>query len=199
MAPLAKSFDPFERDHMARPKKTDTDDTQTPESIAALEEQLAQAKKKVKYNFQKQAGKLHSLYKLLSSTFKKNTSFTSVPNWEDAEHVHFFHSISSSGDSQTTCVPIGGHFHEMIMVTPATETEPAVYKCSGPLKKVRQKNSQGYWEVVSVPANGVDNHTHEVEYKHSEIWSPTPMNPEFIKLQTQMAAKIVQSDQFIEQ
>jgi len=183
---------------MARPKKIETDPT--PESIAALEEQLAQAKKSVKYNFQKQAGKLHSLYKLLTATFKKNTSFTNFPTWEDAEHVHFFHSISSSGDPQTTCVPIGGHFHEMIIVTPATETEPAVYKCSGPLKKVRQKNpSTGQWEVVAVPANGVDHHTHEVQYKHSEIWSPTPMNPEFLKMQAQMAAKIVSSNEFVEQ
>jgi hypothetical protein len=87
----------------------------------------------------------------------------------------------------------------MILITPATEDEPAVYKCSGPLKKVRQKNNRGEWEVVKVPVNAADHHTHEVEYKHSEIWSPPSMHPDFIKMQSQMAAKIVKSDQFVEQ
>jgi hypothetical protein len=174
--------------------------TQDPmEAIAAKEAELASLKQSVKFNFQKHVQKIHSLYKLLPAMLKKNTSFTNVPNWEDAEHVHFFHSISSSGEPQHQCVPIGGHFHEMIMVKPPTETEPAVYECSPPLKRVRQKNSAGHWEIVSVPANGVDHHTHAVEYKHSEIWSPTPINPEFIKFQQQMASKIIKSDLFVEQ
>lgn len=191
---------------MARPKKEITEQTPTTENpmaeieaIAAKERELSAMKKSIKFNFQKQAQKIHSLYKLMVSNFVTNKSFTSEPNWESVEHVHFFHTINSAGQVQTTCAPVGGHFHEMILVTPATETEPAVYKCSGPLKKVRQKNKMGSWEVVSVPVNGVDAHTHEVEYKHSEIWTPPTMNPEFAKLSQMMAAKVVKSDQFYEQ
>lgn len=192
---------------MARPKKENTEPTlEAPltqmdeiQAIAAKEKELAEMKKNIKFNFQKQSQKIHSLYKLLTSSFVKNTSWTSEPRWEEVEHTHFFHSINSAGQPQTTCAPVGGHFHEMILVKAATEAEPAVYKTSGPLKKVRQKNNRGEWVIVSVPANGVDQHTHEVEYRHSEIWSPAAINPEFAKLQAQMAAKIVKSDQFYEQ
>lgn len=184
---------------MARPKKIEDSQRVDPlEEIAAKENELAEMKKSVKYNFQKQAQRLHSLYKLATANFKKNTSFTSTPSWVDVEHSHFFHSIDSSGQPQLQCVPIGGHFHEMILVTPATESKPAVYKCSTPLKKVRQKNANGEWEIASVPAANVDHHTHEVQYLHSEIWTPPTMNPEFVKLQAQMAAKIVKNDSFIE-
>lgn len=169
------------------------------EEIAAQEEKLAALKKNVKWNFQKHAQKIHSLYKLLPARFKRNVSWTSTPDWQEVEHVHFFHSINSSGEKQIECVPIGGHFHEMKVVTPATENEPAVLECSPPLKRVRQKNVDGHWEVVTVLAAPNDNHRHEVEYKHSEIWSPPNINPEFAKLQEQMASKFIKSSEFVEQ
>ena len=185
---------------MARPKKeTTTEPLDEIQLIAQKEKELSEMKKNVKFNFQKQAQKIHSLYKLALSTFKANKSWTSEANYVDVEHTHFFHTINSSGQAQTTCAPVGGHFHEMILVTPATEDTPPVYKCSGPMKKVRQKNAYGAWEVVSVPVNGIDHHTHEVTYLHSEIWNPPKMNPEFTKLQAQMAAKIVKSTEFYEQ
>lgn len=185
---------------MARPKKEhqETELTHSVEDIAAMEQKLAEAKRSVKYNFQKQSQKLHSLYKLQPAKFKKNVSYTSTPEWVDVEHVHFFHSISSTGEKQTRSVNIGGHFHELIEVTPATADEPAVYRCSGPLKEVRQKNAAGQWEIVTVPATAIDHHTHDVTYLHSEIWSPQPLNQEFLKFQQQMASKIVKSDQFVE-
>lgn len=184
---------------MARPRNTETTTETTIDDVAAAEEALAKLKKSVKYNFQKQAQRLHSLYKLLPAKFKRNVSFTDSPQWEDAEHVHFFHSINSNGEPQKECVPIGGHFHEMLMLSPATETSPPVYKCSGPLKRIRQKNYEGLWEVVNAPASSNDFHTHDIEYKHSEIWSPPNINPEFIKLQSEIAAKIVRNDSFVEQ
>jgi len=167
--------------------------------IAKQEQKLNDLKHKVQYNFKKESSKIHSLYKLLSTTFKRNTSYTGTPTWEDVDHCHFFHTISSAGQVQTECVPVGGHFHEMILVTPATETEPAVYKCSGPLKKVRQRGKNGGWEVVSQAANGVDFHTHDVEYRHSEIWAPPAVNEEFLKFQAaEISKQTKNSGQFIE-
>ena len=77
---------------MARPKKIEDSQRVDPlEEIAAKENELAEMKKSVKYNFQKQAQRLHSLYKLATANFKKNTSFTSTPSWVDVEHTHCFH------------------------------------------------------------------------------------------------------------
>lgn len=172
------------------PEQSIPDDAPDFETIAQKEKELNDMKKRVKLNFQKHSTKTHSLYKLEVSKFKKNTSYQGEPNWIDVEHCHFFHSINSAGQAQKECAPVGGHFHQMIEVQPATETEPAVYKCSGPLKKVRQKNKYNQWEVVTVPANEIDDHTHDITYKHSEIWSPPTINPEFVKYQQMMTAKV---------
>lgn len=169
--------------------------------IARKEKELTTLKKRAAYNFKKDESKIHSLYKLNAANFKKNTSYTSTPKWEEVEHCHFFHTISSAGTPQTECAPVGGHFHILEVVKPATDNEPAVYKCSGPKRRVRQKDAEGNWVVVIAPANGVDNHTHEVEYKHSEIWSPPQMNEEFVKYQSILAGKLAKqnSEKFVEQ
>ncbi len=128
------------------------------------------------------------------STFKRNVSYSETPEWQDVEHCHFFHSIDSNGQEQKHCAPVGGHFHEMILITPATETDPPVYKCSPPLRKVRRRNAYGQWEIVTAPANDIDSHTHEIHYKHSELWTPKHINPEFAKLQQAMHNKMPKSD-----
>lgn len=179
--------------------KTKNNTETTLEDIAAKEKELSEMKKKVKFNFQKQAQRLHSLYKLEVTNLMKNVSYSGDAHWVEVEHSHFFHTIDSSGKAQKECVPVGGHFHEMIEVVPATDDSPAVYKCSGPLKRVRQKNRMGQWEVISVPANNVDDHTHEVTYKHTEIWTPPTINPEFVKYQQMMASKIVRDPNIQEQ
>lgn len=168
--------------------------------ILKKERELIAAKRQVKYNFQKSQKKIHSLYKLEVAKFKKNTSYSGAPKWEEVEHCHFFHTIDAAGGPQTECAPVGGHFHVMELVSPGTEDTPPVYRCSPPMKRVRVKNPDtGRFEVKTVPANGVDNHIHTVTYKHSEIWSPSPVNDEFLKFQAAQARKIVNSGQFIEQ
>src|SRR5687768_4931161 len=79
--------------------------------IAKKEAELNTLKQCRKYNFKKEESKIHSLYKPLMANFKKHISFNNIPKWEEVEHCHFFHTISSAGTPQIECTPTAGHFH----------------------------------------------------------------------------------------
>lgn len=149
--------------------------------------------------YKSQTEKIHDLYKLEVTTAKKDVSWDGNPTYVAIEHCHFFHSVDSSGNPQTNSTVINGHFHIMELIKPATETEPAVYKCSGPKKWViQEKNGQRRRVMQSALGHDdygkeIDNHTHEVAYVQSQKLIPRKPNMEAAKLQAQIAAKFEQS------
>ena len=81
----------------------------------------------------------HDLYKLEVSKFNRNRALpNSAPEFEEVEHVHHFHSIDSNGKKLMRSTAIAGHFHEMILVKPATATSPATYKCGPAVRQMPQ-------------------------------------------------------------
>lgn len=136
--------------------------------------------------------KLYSdLYKLNVSTMLKNVSWSEIPEMIPVEHVHFFHTMDSSGKPLTTSTTIGGHYHK-IEITPAENpNDPPIIKCiSGPVKKVMKK-IRGKFTKVEVASEEEDNHTHEVQYISSEHVTIRRMNPEIINMIAQDANKLV--------
>jgi hypothetical protein len=141
-----------------------------------------------KRNFKRTQKLIHDLYKLHVAPALKNMAWDGTVNYQKVEHCHFFHSIDSKGIPQNTSASICGHFHVMEIVEPATETTPAVYKCSPPMQWVRSRNRMnGKWEKKLQLANRDDTHTHEVQYLDSHEHVPAKLNPEFIKLQQEVA------------
>lgn len=136
--------------------------------------------------------KLHSdRYKLLVSNMVINKGIQGQEQDTDfinAEHCHFFHTVSSSGRTHTNSSPIGGHFHVM-KVTPQGPGQPPKVECvSGPMKFVNKK-VKGRLQKVAVPVNNYDNHTHDVQYIDSMEVAQRQTNIEAVKVQTHMAQK----------
>lgn len=127
-------------------------------------------------SFNRHQEHIHDLYKLSVASFKKNISYTDEVVIQEVEHTHFFHSVDSNGNTQTTSVPVGGHFHFMKVVKEATDSSPAEYECSVPMKWVLKKNEYGKKVKTAVPVSDFDKHTHDVHYLHSEKFTPQPMN-----------------------
>lgn len=91
-----------------------------------------------------------------------------MPSYINAEHCHFFHTITSDGKEQNTSSTIGGHFHVMEILTPATENTAAVYKSSPPMAYYAKKNKYGIAVKTLMLFNDDDMHTHDVQYIKSE-------------------------------
>ncbi len=120
------------------------------------------------YVFDAQAKIQVDTYKLTTTQMKKNVSYTKIPQIESLDHNHIFHTFDSSGFKQTHPSLVGGHTHELILVSPATAKDPAKYKCGPPvIQKVIIDENTGkpkkVWEKVRF-----DDHIHpEVEYRRS--------------------------------
>jgi len=133
-------------------------------------------KKKPTRAFRGSSKVMHDLYKLDVAQMLKNVAIEGQDaDFQKVEHCHFYHTVDSKGQAQTLCSPIGGHFHVIEIVTPATAEDPAVLKCSGPLKYVldpntKRKKMQAYEDA--------DTHTHDVTYISSEEFKPRKINME---------------------
>lgn len=137
------------------------------------------AAKKQTRVFKNQTTIMHDLYVLETENAIKNIAWAPeqfMP--ENIPHKHFFHSVDKSGAPQKNCVQINGHFHEMILVTPATSDAPATYKCGPAVRWVKTK--AGVKKMAPAPFD--DNHTHEIVYKSSEEFKPAKLNSEAMKL-----------------
>lgn len=83
------------------------------------------------------------------------------------EHTHPFRTYDKKGDRMTTCTPIGGHFHVIEWEdNKDPEAPPVIKSVSGPMVMERRK-VRGRTQMVPVPANEYDDHTHDVEYLRS--------------------------------
>lgn len=83
------------------------------------------------------------------------------------EHTHPFRTYDKKGDKMNTCTPIGGHFHVVEWETNKDpEAPPIIKSVSGPMVMQRVR-VRGRVQMMPVPANDFDNHTHDVEYLRS--------------------------------
>lgn len=141
----------------------------------------------------------HDLYKLDVAKMRRNTAIQGEPPvLDDIEHVHHFHSVDSSGRKQTRSYAIGGHFHEMELVKPATKKTPAIYRCGPPMRDARvkirgkiqkkcvpavvyqDKNEKG--EPIAGGERILDTHSHEVVYLRSNKIQMRKVNPDAVNV-----------------
>lgn len=98
------------------------------------------------------------------------------------EHTHPFRTYDRKGDKQTTCTPIGGHFHVIEWAESADpDAPPQIKSVSGPMV-MEKKIIRGRPTNVPVPANEFDDHTHDVEYIRSSKIEFTTTNVEATKV-----------------
>lgn len=156
---------------------------------ARSEQPKATKTTKITRKYKSQQDITHDLYKLEVAQAVKNIAWEpGIFTPQKVEHCHFFHSVDKNGAPQTKCSPIGGHFHELELVTAATDESPAVYRCS-PAKKFvlkRRPNGEYYKAVVDIPH---DSHSHDVTYIESHDFKPSKLNAEAVKLMGQVDKK----------
>lgn len=82
------------------------------------------------------------------------------PIWEEKEHTHNFRTYDSNGRQVNKSCSIGGHYHEVRTFEKDgelyAECGPAIYN-----KASRENNKNGRFPQ--------DNHTHELEFKGSDL------------------------------
>lgn len=154
-----------------------------------ISEKIQQISDQQKRVFSSQKEFVHDLFKFEVAKFKKNIAIDGYePEYIDAEHVHFFHSITSDGKPQTRTNSVGGHFHK-VKLTPQTNGQPPLVEClSGPLKEV-VKIQYGKRIKTEVPFNDVDTHTHEVKYEKSNVIVERIRNIEAAKAESAIMAR----------
>lgn len=98
------------------------------------------------------------------------------------EHTHPFRTYDKKGDKMNTCTPIGGHFH-IVEWEDNTDPEapPVIKSVSGPMVMQKQR-VRGRIQMVPVPANDFDDHTHDVEYLRSSKIEFSATNVEAAKV-----------------
>lgn len=136
---------------------------------------------------------IHDLFKLLPTALIYDSGYENSPMLVKIEHSHLFHTIDSSGRNQSTCVPIGGHFH-FVEVVHQKDGAPGL-KISGPKKWVQKKirgtrNTERVAVDVVMQDGTIDSHTHGFEYIGSEEITMRKVNVEAVKFESELAAKM---------
>lgn len=144
------------------------------------------------------------LYKLEVANMRRflghDLKFPDSNEFVQCEHVHFFHTLDSSGRKQFYSNPIGGHFHKMEVIPSANPSDPPLVKCvSGPLEWRRKRVGRNKFQRVAVPTNAYgevngenysDVHTHETTYLKSDKVKKRKANTEAAVIETHYANKI---------
>ena len=124
---------------------------------------------------------MHHLFKAEVEACLKNQSFVfGRPKIEEAEHVHFFHTINSVGTDLKYTNSVGGHYHE-IEWSIGEDGEP-VAKCGPAICDIPKKPNQrmagkrrGPVQFYNVEDNSgsenyiKDDHSHNMRYIESEM------------------------------
>lgn len=128
-----------------------------------------------KLNFREQMSILHHCFKLMPAEMKRDLSWQKgIVKIDKMAHGHYFHSCNSWGQPQKTCNAVGGHFHEIEWFTDEDGNMKA--KCGPAMKKVAYRAPSGLnkTKVTKIEFRDeenqitiVDDHTHEIEYLHS--------------------------------
>lgn len=154
-----------------------------------ISEKIQEISNQQKRIFSSQKEFMHDLYKFEVAKFKKNIAIDGFePEYVDAEHVHFFHSITSDGKPQTRTNSVGGHFHK-VKLTPQPGGLPPLVECeSGPMREV-VKLKHGKRVKTEIPFNDVDTHTHSVKYEKSNVIVERVRNIEAAKAEATIQAR----------
>lgn len=180
-----------------RPRKSQIATVETTETYVAPTVQVAtqvSAAPAVAVNgqhrtFGTQSQYTHDLFKLELATFKKNVALAGhEPEYENAEHVHWFHTITSDGKPQTRASSVGGHFHKVEVISQGEGKPPIVRCASGPLKEVVTMQ-YGKRVKKEIPVNDVDSHTHNIKYIKSDIIIERTRNIEAAKAEAAIMAR----------
>lgn len=139
----------------------------------------APAAPQVQLRFKGSAEFRHDLFKAAVQKFKKNLSYKEyTPELIGVEHCHFYHSHDNRGRKNQYTTAQGGHFHEI--TTEVTKSGEIVAKCGPALREIVIKNRSGKVKRVIEPVQYkdgddrtliTDDHTHAMEYLHSEFLS----------------------------
>lgn len=124
----------------------------------------------------------HDLFKLMPADMLTNVAWSGKPRYEPAAHVHFFHTIDSSGRPQSVTNQVGGHLHEVVV-----EKGPQGFKVVvGPPKRWVQKKMRDGTVRRELVVISHDTHTHDVEYRGSMKVQPRQVNAEFAKIASKL-------------
>lgn len=129
----------------------------------------------------------HHLFKALVAKFLKNDSYKKDnPMLVPMAHEHIYHTVDSRGKPLTHCGFVGGHTHEVKVTENKDGTLNVV--CGPPVKVQVTKDRNGRRKSKYVPVQFfdafagdgegelvVDDHTHEMEYRGSEVWTQAEM------------------------
>jgi hypothetical protein len=139
----------------------------------------------------------HDLFKCRLAKFIRDLSWAKDGSQrQEVEHVHFFHTIDSSGRDLKETNNVGGHFHE-VKIIPAKDENSLPKVICGPARTwVIQGKGKNKKRVMVAPriAVGTDNeeadeHTHEMDYLGSQRIPLRKPNVEAAKYQAEVAAK----------
>jgi hypothetical protein len=136
--------------------------------------------------FQGQVEIHHDLFVLEPAEMKKNLAYLpgQAPDLVSVVHQHFFHTVDSDGRKQTQCSAVGGHFHEVEIVEPASEGKAPVVKFGPAMTYMPVKDEHGRIKRTAVPCK-YDSHTHEVRYLRSNLVKMRSASPEVAAVQAQ--------------
>jgi hypothetical protein len=131
----------------------------------------------------------HDLFKLKVAKMRKNTAWDGSENWVSVEHCHIFHTVDSSGRAQTTCSPVGGHFHEITVSQSPGNAPTLLVSQAKQYAKKKLPNGRMVKVAVDMPD---DSHSHDAEYLGSQKIRLRQPNVEAAKVESVMRAKFDQ-------
>lgn len=144
-----------------------------------------------------QQSKDHDLFKARLAKFLRDLSWAKDGSQrQEVEHVHFFHTIDSSGREQNVTNQVGGHFHE-VKIIPSQDPNGVPTVICGPAMtwgtvgkgKTKKRVMVAPKIAADTEAEEVDTHTHEMEYVGSQRIQLRKPNVEAAKLQAEIAMR----------
>lgn len=116
----------------------------------------------------------HDLFQLLEAPVRKDLGWDPKnPLIKEYGHVHFFHSVDSSGKPQFYCAPSAGHIHRV--EHEIVDNKPAITKIGVPLRTISAKKKKDF--VVDPKNRLEDRHIHKTVYLESEEIDVRSVNP----------------------
>lgn len=144
-----------------------------------------------------QQSKDHDLFKCKLGKFIRDLSWGKDGSQrQEVEHVHFFHTIDSSGREQTLTNQVGGHFHE-VKINPSKDPNGVPEVTCGPAMtwgtsgkgKAKKRVMVAPKIAADTDNEEIDTHTHAMEYLGSQRIQMRKLNPEAAKLEVERASK----------
>lgn len=138
---------------------------------------------------------IHDLYKLDLAHMKKDMATQgNAPFLQNVEHVHFYHSFDSTGRKQVKSTMIGGHFHEVTVISEGDDENPPRIKVGPAVKYVSVRNKRTKRVEKRIQPLAMDEHTHDVTYLRSDKLKPRKVSDEFVKFQSKVDTPKAQVD-----